>query len=271
MALHIFYGYAFFHAFYNITDHVFIRIDINTGNGCIPHIFNHAVEISDDHIQFVLGCQLPVLYGERSLPFIQIHRGREVSPLLLELTDALGEPVADKKLFQGMAVLNKIHTDSGEFQVFIQHNLLEQNVVGVLHTDVEIIHHSVGCLLAKGIYGFHGGNTADKKSFKIIFDFQINIFKLVQSIISEVFYGDIFADSREMIIIMLVIVLFQQQCNSVSHKFSPLIYNNSKSAGHISIVLLQSDHKYTGWPQSPGCRREGQVLPFRICAPERLQ
>ena len=71
-----------------------------------------------------------------------------------------------------MAVLKEIHADSGQFQLFIQNNLLKQNTVGVLHTDMKIVNNSIGSLLPKGVYGFHGGNTADQKSFKVVFVLQ---------------------------------------------------------------------------------------------------
>ena len=92
--------------------------------------------------------------------------------------------------FQGVPVLEKIHSDSGKLQMFIQYDLLEKKTIGVLHADMEIIYDSASCLFTKGIYGFHGGNTADKKPFKIVFDLQENTFKLLKSIISKVFDGD---------------------------------------------------------------------------------
>ena len=90
-SFYIFNGYAFFHAFKNITDHILIRIDINAGDRGVLHIFHNAVEIGDDHIQLVLFCQFPVFYREGSFPFIQVHGGREVYPLLFKFTDPLGK------------------------------------------------------------------------------------------------------------------------------------------------------------------------------------
>ena len=75
MVLHAFNGNAFFHTVQDIAYHVLVRIHINTGDRGVTQILGHAVEISDDHIQFILRCQFPVFFGEGSLSLIQIHIG----------------------------------------------------------------------------------------------------------------------------------------------------------------------------------------------------